>query len=162
MDKRKIEYVLIAVAVLLLVYASYVLLTYNYMEQEITVDSLTLLSPVSSEYTVEGDTIVFKNSKYGIYNLNITKANSSDKKAVNLINYYSNFKEGSVEFKNETYYILTVMYDDGGYKYHSLLIPIDSFSRDDLTFTNETPVWIFEANNKEFVMDSAYNAEVAA
>ena len=54
------------------------------------------------------------------------------------------------------------MYDDGGYKYHSLLIPIDSFSRDDLTFTNETPVWIFEANNKEFVMDSAYNAEVAA
>ena len=73
MDKRKIEYVLIAVAVLLLVYASYVLLTYNYMEQEITVDSLTLLSPVSSEYTVEGDTIVFKNSKYGIYNLNITK-----------------------------------------------------------------------------------------
>lgn len=161
LDKKKIEYLLIAIAIFLLVYASYFFLTYNYQEQELTIDSIKLLSPVSSEYAVEGDTIVFTN-QMNIYNLNITKANSSDKKVVNIINYYSNFKEGSVEYRNESYYLLTAMYDNEGCKYHSILIPIDSFDKDTLSFTNETTVWVFDGNNKEFVMDSAFNSEVAA
>lgn len=154
LDKKKIEYIIIAIAIFLLVYASYFFITYNYLEQEITVDSITLLAPTSSEYSVEGNTIVFKNI-FDIYNLNITKTNSSDKRAVSLINYYSNFKIGGIEYLNEDYYVLNTVYDDNGHAYHSIIIPIDSFNKDELSFNNETTVWIFDGNNKEFVMDSA-------
>lgn len=158
MDRKKIEYVLLAIAILLLVCVSYFLFTYNYLEQEVTIGSVTLLSPVSSEYTVEGDTIVFKNPTYDIYNLNITRTDSSNNKVVNLINYYSNFKQGNIEYKNESYYLLSVAHDNDGYKYHSILIPIDSFDKENLSFTDKVDVLIFDGNNKEFVMDSAFNS----
>ena len=159
LDKKKIEYIIIAIAIFLLVYASYFFITYNYLEQEITTDSITLLAPKGSEYTVDGDTIVFKNM-FDIYNLNITKMNSSDKRVVSLINYYSNFKLGGIEFLNESCYVLNVACEDNGYNYHSIIIPIDSFDKEKLSFKNETTVWIFSGNNKEFVMDSAFHSKV--
>lgn len=163
MDKKKIEYIIIAIAIFLLLYVSYFSFTYHYAEHEVALDSITLISPNSSEYAIEGNTIVFKNSMYDIYNLNVTKVNSSDKKVTNLINYYSNFKQGKgITYKNESYYLLSVVYDVDGYNCHSILIPIDSFNKEELSFTNETTVWIYSGNNREFVMDSAVKTERVA
>ena len=160
MDKKIIEYVILAVAIILLIYASYYFITYSYQENEVSFDDITLLVPSSSQYEVIGNTIEFKNPTYSFYNLNVTRYNSSDEKIANVMNYVSNLNMGGIEYLNESCYVLTVEYPDGNFKYTSLIIPIDSFDKDNFSFTNESTVWLFEANNKEFVIDSAFNSKV--
>lgn len=160
MNKKVIEYVIIAIAIILLIYASYFFISYDYNENVTSLDNITLLVPSTSQYEIIGDTIEFKNPNYSFYNLNVTKLNSSDERITLLLNYISNMKKGSVEYLNESCYVLTVEYPDGNFQYHSMIIPIDSFDKDKLSFTNETTVWLFEANNKEFVVDSAFNSKV--
>ena len=65
------------------------------------------------------------------------------------------------DYLNETCYLITVEFeDDSGFKYHSIIIPIDSFNKDDLKFTDNATVYLFEANNRQFVVDSAFNSQV--
>ena len=160
MNKRTIEYVIIIIAVILLIYACYFSVTYKYPEKELALDSITLLCPENSEYKISGDTIEFKVPSTDIYDLNITKTNSSDDKVSNLINYYSTNRQGDIAYLNESCYIVSVYSEFGEFHHHSMIIPIDSFDKDNLTFKNESAVWVYDGNNEEFVLDSAYNSEV--
>ena len=159
MERRKIEYVIIAVAILLLAFAAYSFIAYKYSETELTLDSITLRTPSSSNYTVAGDTIEFKNP-LGFYNLNVTKTNSSNSDVKTLLKGYLNFKGGSIDYLNESYYLVYVKFADRGFEHHALIIPIDDFDKDSLTFKNNTTVWLFDGNNREFVIDSTYNSRV--
>lgn len=156
------EYIIIAIVMILLAYSMYFFTSYQYNDEKVVLDSITILAPSGSQYTVEGDTIEFRNHIYDFYNLDVTKANSSDEKVTKLLNHYLSFKTSTTDFKNETCYLITVPFeDDNGFRYHSMIIPIDSFNRDNLTFSKNCTVWIFDGKNREFVVDSAFNSEVA-
>lgn len=160
MDRKKIEYVIIAMAVVLLIFAAYSFVAYKYSETELALDSISLRIPSSSNYTVEGDTIEFTNP-FGFYNLNVTKTDSSDANVNTLLKAYQNFRGGSLSYLNESCYLVYVKFPDRGFDHHVLIIPIDSMDKDTFTFKKNATVWIFDANNREFVLDSAYNSEVA-
>ena len=160
MDKKTIEYIIIAVAIILLIYTSYCFLTYHYAEKEIKInDTISILSPSSSTHTVVGDTIEFRNN-FDIYNLDVKKTTSTNEDVKALLNYYLNFDGGTIDYYNESCYLVTVPIDYNGYDYHSMIIPTDSFNKNNASFTNETTVWIFNGNNREFVVDSAFNSWV--
>lgn len=132
------------------------------MKDTVALDDITISVPSGSNYDAVGDTIEFRNDFYDIYNMDVTKTNSSDAKVSKLINYYRSFKTSTTDFKNETCYLLTIpVEDENGFGCHSMIIPIDSFNRKNLTFTKECTVWIFDGKNREFVVDSAFNSEVA-
>ena len=117
--------------------------------------------PSSSGYSVNGDTIEFRNLLYDFYNMDVSKLNSSDSRLTNLLNHYDN--QGTVDYKNETCYLLTMEFeDDNGFNYHSMIIPTNSFNKDSRSFTNETSVYLFDGNNRRFVLDTAFNSEVVA
>ena len=162
MNKKLIEYLIIAVLIILLLYACYSFVGYKYINKHKNItDSIEMYYPASSQYTIEGDTIKFRNSFYGFYNMDVTKLNSSDKRIENLLTHFTKVNQGTLDYKNESYYLLTMEYPgDNGFKYHSMIIPLDSFSKDNLTFANETEVFLFDGNNREFVLDSAFNSEV--
>ena len=162
MDKKIIEYLIIAMVVILLLYGCFSIVAYKYQEkQENITDSITMYYPSSSAYQIDGDTVQFRNSLYDFYNMDVSKLNSSDAKLTNLLNHFANVNQGTVDFKNETCYMLTMEFlDDSGFKYHSILIPIDSFNKDNLSFNNETKVYVFDGNDRGFVVDSAFNSEV--
>lgn len=162
MDKKIIEYLIIAMVVILLLYGCFSIVAYKYQEkQENITDSITMYYPSSSAYKIVGDTVQFRNSLYDFYNMDVSKLNSSDAKLTNLLNHFANVNQGTVDFKNETCYMLTMEFlDDSGFKYHSILIPIDSFNKDNLSFNNETKVYVFDGNDRGFVVDSAFNSEV--
>lgn len=162
MNKKIMEYLIIVTAVILLSYSCYSFITYKYSEQKAITDSITMYYPSSSDYTVVGDTIKFRNSLYGFYNLDVSKLNSSDERLTNLLNHFANVNQGTVDYRNESCYLLTLEFvDDTGFKYHSLIIPVDSFNKDNLSFTNKTYVYVFDGNNREFVVDTAFNSQVA-
>ena len=124
-------------------------------------DSITMYYPSSSGYTVNGDTVEFRNSLYDFYNMDVSKLSSSDKRLTNLLNHFANLNQGTVDFLNETCYLVTIEFEDGsGFKYHSIIIPIDSFNKDSFSFKNETDVYVFDGNNREFIVDSAFNSRV--
>jgi hypothetical protein len=130
-------------------------------KKEIT-DSVTMYYPLSSEYTVVGDKIEFRNNLYDFYNMDVSRLNSSDGKLTNLLNHFANFNQGTIDYKNETCYVITMEFeDDSGFRYHSMIIPYDSFDKHNLTFTKDTDVYLFDANNRKFVVDTAFNSEVA-
>lgn len=160
MDKKIIEYVLIAIAIILLIYGGYFFLNYHYQETELSFDSITLRAPSSSQYAVAGDTIEFKNPTYSFYNLNLTKTTSSDARVKTLLKEYVNFKDGSVDYLNQSYYVVNVNFEERGFSNHAMIIPVDSFDKDNLSFTRNSTVFLFDANNREFVIDSAYNSQV--
>jgi hypothetical protein len=159
MNRKTIEYIIIIIAVVLLIYASYYFINYQYQENEIEFDSIVIRAPESSSYETVGDTIKFTNP-YTFYNLDATKTNSSDANIKSLLNALSNFNTGGVTYYNESCYLVFVEYDTGDYKDHAMIIPIDSFDKDSLTFSNDTAVWLFDSNNIKFVMDSALNSKV--
>ena len=161
MDRKILEYIIIAIVIILLIYSVYFFISYQYSDEKVVLDSITILTPAGSEYSVVGDTIEFRNHLYDFYNLDVTKTNSSDERVTKLLNYYMSFKSSTIDFKNETCYLITIPFDNGtGFAYHSMIIPIDSFNRDNLTFSKECTVWIFDGKNREFVVDSAFNSEV--
>ena len=163
MDRRIIEYLIIITAIVILVYGCWSMFDYKYQnfEGQAVTDFMTMYYPSSSEYTVSEDTIEFRNP-YDVYNMDVSKLSSSDAKIKNLLNHYNSFNRGSTDFKNESCYLLTVEFEDeSGFKYHSIIIPYDSFNVDTLSFTRDTDVFLFEANNREFVVDSAFNSEGA-
>ena len=91
--------------------------------------------------------------------MDVSKLNSSDPRLTNLLNHYDN--QGTVDYKNETCYLLTMEFeDDNGFNYHSMIIPVNSFNKDSQSFTNETNVYLFDGNNRRFVLDAAFNSEV--
>jgi hypothetical protein len=52
-------------------------------------------------------------------------------------------------------------FDDGnGFKYHSMIIPIDSFDKNNLSFTKDANVYLFDGNNRKFVAESAFESQV--
>ena len=52
-------------------------------------------------------------------------------------------------------------FDDGsGFRYHSMIIPYDSFNKTSLKFTKDTYVYLIEGNNREFVVDTGFNSKV--
>lgn len=162
MNKRLIEYLIIATVVILLLYGGVTMMGYKYPEKKANItDSITMYYPTSSAYEVDGDTVEFRNVLYDFYNMDITKMNSSNQRISNLLNHYVNFGQGSVDYLNESCYLVTVEFEDGSsYKYHSIIIPMDAFNKDDLTFKENVTVYLFEANNRQFVVDSAYNSQV--
>ena len=162
LDKKIIEYIIIAIAILLLLYGGFSVMNYKYQEkQENITDSISMYYPSSSSYEIDGDTIEFRNSLYDFYNMDVSKLKSSDAKVTNLLNHFANVNQGTVDYKNETCYLLTMEFaDDSGFKYHSILIPIDSFNKDSLSFNNETYVYLFDGNDRGFVVDSAFNSRV--
>ena len=50
--------------------------------------------------------------------------------------------------------------DDKGFKYHIILIPVDSFDSDALSFKNETTVYLYDGKDSSFVTDSVRNSKV--
>lgn len=160
MNQKTIEYLIIATAIILLIYGGYSLMTHKYLEQEGEItDSVTMYYPSGSSYTVIGDAIEFKNSQYPFYDMNVSKLKSSDKRIETLLNHFANLNQGTVDYKNESCYLLTMEFDDG-FRYHSMIIPYDSFNKTSLKFTNDTYVYLFEANNREFVVDTGFNCKV--
>ncbi|MEE0940058.1 hypothetical protein [Methanobrevibacter sp.] len=162
MNKRKIEYLIIATVIILLIYGGYCLMSHKYLEQKADItDSISVNYPAGSQYTVVGDTIEFKNPQDSFYNMNISKLNSTDNRITTLLNNYAAVNEGTIDYKNETCYLITLKFEENqGFKYHSLIIPYNSFNKDNLTFTKDTSVYLFEANNREFVVDTAFNSKV--
>ena len=162
MNKRYIEYFIIAVTLILLIYACYSFSTYKYLSKDMAInDSISMDYPSSSEYTIEGDTIKFRNSQYDFYNMDVSKLNSSDERVQNLLYHFSSVNQGKIDYKNQSYYLMTVEYPDAnGFKYHSMIIPLNSFNKDNKSFTNETAVYLFDGNNRDFVIDSAFLSQV--
>lgn len=161
MNKKIIEYLIIATVILLLIYGAYAMMTYKYPEKEKDItDSITMYYPTSSEYTIKGDSVEFRNSLYDFYNMDVSKLDSSDEKITNLLNHFANFNQGTVDYKNESCYLLTMEFEDDGFKYHSIIIPVESFNKDSLSFENDTTVYLFDGNNREFVIDTAFNSKV--
>ena len=162
MDRRIIQYVFIAVAVVLLICAAYLAMTGHYVEKEEQIsDSIILQHPISSKYTVSGDKIEFRDPNSEIYNLDIQKVSSKDKKVTYLLNYLEHMGNGDVGYYNESCYLVNVeVEDDDGFSQHCMIIPIDSFNKDDLSFKNDTDLWLFDGNNREFVFDSVLNSQV--
>ena len=162
MNRKKTEYLIIATVMILLIYGGYCLMSHKYMEQKANVtDSIRAYYPASSEYTVFGNTVEFRNPQDQFYNMNISKLNSTDKRITTLLNGYAAVNEGTIDYRNETCYLITLKFEENnGFKYHSLIIPYDSFNKSSLKFTKDTDVYLFEANNREFVVDTAFNSEV--
>jgi hypothetical protein len=162
MNKRLIEYLIIATVIVLLIYGCVTMMGYKYPEKKANVtDSITLYYPTSSGYTVNGDTVEFRNLLYDFYNMDISKLNSSNQRVTNLLNHFSSFGQGTVDYMNESCYLVTVEFDDGsGFKCHSMIIPMNSFNKDSLTFKNESTVYLFDANDRQFVVDAAFNSQV--
>lgn len=162
MNRKKMEYIIIATTIILLLYGGYCLMSHKYMEQkaEIT-DSINMTYPSSSGYTVVGNTVEFRNPQDNFYNMDVSKLNSTDKRVGNLLKNYASINEGTIDYKNETCYLITLKFDEGqGFMYHSLIIPYDSFDKNNLTFTKDCVVYLFEADNREFVVDTAFNSQV--
>lgn len=163
MNRKIIEYLIIATAILLLAYGFYSYMSYDYkdMETKVETDSISMYYPSTSQYTVSGDRIEFRNSFHDFYDMDVSKLNSSDKRVTELINHYSSFKNWrSIDYKNESCYLITIEYEDAnGFKYHSIIIPFDSFDKDKGSFTKDTDVFLFDGRSKEFVLDSAFNSQ---
>lgn len=160
MNKKVIEYLVIVTAIALLVYGGYSILDYKYQDSEemVVTDSITLYCPSCSDYSVVGDEIEFR-SLFDIYNMDVSKVISSDTKVKNLLKHYSSFNRGSIDYKNESCYLVTVEFEDeNGFRYHSIIIPYDSFDCDSFSFTKDTNVFLFDGNNREFVVDTAFNS----
>lgn len=150
-----------ATAIILLIYGGYSLMNYKYLETEKDItDSIIMYYPSTSEYKIVGDTVEFRNSAYDFYNMDVSKLNSTDKRVTNLLNSFANVNQGTIDYKNESCYLLTMEFDDNGFKYHSIIIPVKSFDKDKLTFKNKTNVYLYDGNNREFVIDSAFNSQV--
>lgn len=161
MNKKLIEYLIIVTAVVILIYGCYSLYEYKLpeMKDDIT-SSASINHPLSSGYKVDGDTIEFSNV-HDFYNMNVSKVNSSDEKITNLLNHFNNLGQGTVDYRNESCYLITIEFDDGsGYKYHSIVIPYDSFDKNGMSFTRDTEVYLFEGNDREFVVDTVFNSDV--
>lgn len=162
MNKKIIEYLIIATAIILLVYGCISFMSYKYLETEKDItDSITMYYPSSSGYKVVGDTVEFRNAAYNFYDMDVSKLNSSDTRLTNLLNHFANVNQGTVDYKNESCYLLTMEFeDDNGFKYHSMIIPVDSFNKDKLSFNKNATVYVFDGNDREFVVDSAFNSKV--
>lgn len=161
MNKKIIEYLIIATAIILLIYGCYSMMNYKHLEiKDNITDSISMSYPSSSEYTVVGDTVEFRNIAYDFYNMDVSKINSSNERITNLLQHYAKINKGTIDYKNESCYIITIEFEDNGFKYHSMIIPIDSFDKDKLSFTNETSVYIFDGNDRRFIVDTAFNSEV--
>ena len=93
--------------------------------------------------------------------MDVSRLNSSDERITALMNHFSKFNRGSVNYLNETCYLVAIVFDDGsGFKYHTILIPIDSFDKDSLSFKNETTVYLYDGKDWNFVLDSVMNSKV--
>ncbi len=161
-NKKLIEYLIIAATIILLLYCCFVAMDYKFPEKPGNItDSISMNYPSSSAYTVNGDTVEFRNSLYDFYDMDVSKLSSSDKRLTDLLNHFANFNQGTVDYKNESCYLLTMEFEDGyGYKYHSMIVPIDSFDKGNLSFTKDATVYLFDGNNRKFVIDSAFNSQV--
>lgn len=162
MNRKLIEYLIIATVIILLLYGCFTMAGYKFPEKKANItDSITMYYPTSSGYTVNGATVEFKNVLYDFYNMNVSKLNSSNPRVTNLLSHFAKVSQGSIDYINETCYLITMEFDDGsGFRYHSMMVPIDSFNKDDLTFSENATVYLFEANNRQFVVDSAFNSQV--
>ena len=93
--------------------------------------------------------------------MDVLKTNSSDERVTGLLNHFSTVNQGSVSYKNESCYLVYIEFDDGsGFRQHSMIIPLDSFNKDSLSFTNESVVYLFDSNDKNSVIYGALNSEV--
>ena len=164
MNKKLLEYLIIAAVILILIYSVYAVMSYNYLENNRDVtDSIKMYYPASSEYKVVGDTVEFKNVLYGFYDMNVSKVNSQDARLTTLLNHMTDFTatQTTVDYKNESCFLITTEFeDDSGFKYHSVIIPVDSFNKDNFSFNKNSTVYIFDGNNREFVVDTAFNSQV--
>lgn len=163
MDKKLIEYIIIVATIILLLYCCFTVMDYKFpLQHKDITDSVNMYYPSSSAYTVNGDTIEFRNSLYDFYDMDVSKLNSSDERLTNLLNHFANFNQGAIDYKNESCYLLTMEFeDDSGYKYHSIIVPIDSFNKEKLSFNKDSTAYLFDGNNRKFVVDSAFRSEVA-
>lgn len=164
MNKKLIQYLIVITAVVLLIYGFYSILSYNYSDlerQSEVSDSIMMYHPTSSEYKMAGDTVEFRNQYHNFYDMDVSKLNSSDSKVTNLLSHYTKFNRGTIDYKNESCYLITVEFqDDNGFNFHSIIIPFDSFDKENMSFTKDSDVYLFDGNNREFVVDTAFNSWV--
>ena len=163
MNNKLIEYLIMATVIILLIYSFYSYLGYSYDEDcENITEYISMYHPKSSGYSVSGDTVEFRNSYYDFYDMDVSRLSSSDERITVLLNHLSHFsKSGTISFLNETCYEIIIEFDDGsGFKYHAILIPIESFDRNSMTFKNETTVYLYDGKDWDFVQDSVYNSKV--
>ena len=180
MKRRKKEWIILAIAMIVIMYGAYILLDYQYTEKEITTDSIAFAVPKDSGYSIEGDTIVVKNDYFlvennAFSNLNVTHLNSSDSKIKALLDS----PEGDIElhdcaderycavyvhhqFENQS----TLLKDNYGNKKtfteHVIVVSKDSFDRSGPSFTNNTSVWLFDGFDRDFVIHTATKSKVRA
>lgn len=162
MNRKIIEYLIIATVIILLLYGFATMHDYNFpMKKANVTDSITMYYPTSSQYTLNGDTVEFRNVLYDIYNMDVSKLNSSSERVRNLLNHHANFNRGAVDYLNESCYIITSEFDDGsGFNYHSMIIPVDALNKGDMTFKKNATVYLFDGNNRKFVVDAAFESQV--
>ncbi|WP_296804145.1 hypothetical protein [uncultured Methanobrevibacter sp.] len=162
MNKKLIEYLIIVTVIVLLLYGCFTLAGYDFQVKKANVtDSINMFYPTSSGYTVNGDTVEFRNVLYNFYDMDVSKLNSSNPKVTNLLSHFSNVGHGTIDFLNESCCVVTMEFDDGsGFRYHSLIIPIDSFTKSNMSFKKDATVYVFEANDRQFALDTAFNSQV--
>ena len=162
MNKKYMEYLIIGLVILLLLYACYSFAGFKFKEKhENVTDSIEMYYPSSSHYVVDGDTVKFRNSFFGFYDMDVSKLSSSDERVEKLLYHSSNVRQRTTDYINESYYLITIEYpDENGYKYHSMIIPLDSFNKQNLTFSKETDLVLFDGHDRKFVVDSAFNSQV--
>ncbi len=137
-------------------------MSHKYLDKEAQItDSISMYYPSSSEYNINGDAVEFRNPYYDFYDMDVSELKSTDERITNLLNHYANLNQGTIDYINETCYVVSMEFEDNsGFKYHSMIIPLDSFNKDNLTFKDETHVYLFDGNNREFVVNSAFNSRV--
>lgn len=162
MNKQILEYLIVATVIVLLVYGCYSMVEYQYHDKQANItDSIIMYCPSSSDYTVVGDTVEFRNPYYTFYDMDVSKLSSSDEKVTNLLNHFSNVNQGSISYKNESCYLVDIEFDDqNGFKYHSMIVPLDSFNKDNLSFSKESKVYLFDGHDKNHVIYGALNSQV--
>ena len=162
MYKKIIEYLIIISLIILIIYSCYSFLNYSYYvnHDEIT-DAITMNYPVSSQYNIVNDTVEFRNSYYAIYDMDVSRLESSNPEVADFLKHINEENYATIDYKNETCYLITAEYtDNNGFNYHSMIIPVKSFSKDDLSFTKKDKVYVFNGNNRDFVVHTAFDSQV--
>lgn len=164
MEKKKIvEYIIISIVILSVAYLmiSFFNFSYEYEEDVIAkdevknpIDNVSIAFPEDSTIIKREDGVFDFENDYEIYNFNVMLVDSNNSNARHLVTVMQTFDDGSIDPYNESYYILSESFeDDDGFTMHSMIVPIDSFDRENVEFTKNCSVIIVNGNDWDFVLN---------
>lgn len=162
MYRKAVEYIIITAVIILIAYGAYSFLTYSYpVHQDNITDTIEIQYPASSNYTLTSTGVEFENTYYAFYDMNVSRLDSTSDKARDFLKNYTSTDNRAFDYKNETAYLLTCEYEDeNGFMHHTLIVPVKSFDKDNLSFTQKTKVCLFDTNNWDFAVHTAFDSQV--